>query len=94
MLKRPAILVADIVGYDFVPLEERIATFDQDGTFWVEHPIYTQIVYCFDRVPVLAEAKPSPNSRTKSRLRQFSQGIARQWRNCRWTISSRLWARR
>ena len=24
----------------FVPLEDRIATFDQDGTTWVEHPIY------------------------------------------------------
>jgi hypothetical protein len=27
----------------FVPQEERIATFDQDGTLWVEHPIYTQL---------------------------------------------------
>ncbi len=26
----------------FVPPEERIATFDQDGTLWVEHPIYTR----------------------------------------------------
>src|SRR6516225_5990519 len=26
----------------FVPPAERIATFDQDGTLWVEHPIYTQ----------------------------------------------------
>ena len=42
----------------FVPPEERIATFDQDGTLWVEHPIYTQIVYCLDRVSVLAEQKP------------------------------------
>ena len=29
-----------------VPPEERIDTFDQDGTLWVEHPIYTQVVYC------------------------------------------------
>ena len=36
---------------DFVPPEERIATFDQDGTLWVEHPIYRQVVYCLDRVP-------------------------------------------
>jgi hypothetical protein len=43
---------------DFVPLAERIATFDQDGTLWVEHPIYTQLVYCFDRVPALVKAKP------------------------------------
>src|SRR5580698_6023284 len=42
----------------FVPPEERIATFDQDGTLWVEHPIYSQMVYCLDRVPVLAAQKP------------------------------------
>src|ERR1700733_3603789 len=42
----------------FVPPEERIATFDQDGTLWVEHPIYSQIMYCLDRVPVLAAQKP------------------------------------
>ena len=41
-----------------VPPEERIATFDQDGTLWVEHPIYSQLVYCFDRVPVAVKAKP------------------------------------
>ncbi len=39
--------------------EDRIATFDQDGTLWVEHPIYTQMVYCLDRVPALAERKPA-----------------------------------
>ena len=42
----------------FVPLEDRIATFDQDGTLWVEHPMYSQMMYCFDRVPVLAAEKP------------------------------------
>jgi phosphoglycolate phosphatase-like HAD superfamily hydrolase len=42
----------------FVPPEKRIATFDQDGTLWVEHPIYSQLVYCFDRVPALVKAKP------------------------------------
>ena len=42
----------------FVPPEERIATFDQDGTFWVEHPIYTQLMYCLDRVPAVVKAKP------------------------------------
>ena len=40
-----------------VPPEERIATFDQDGTLWVEHPIYSQLVYCFDRVPAVVKAK-------------------------------------
>jgi phosphoserine phosphatase len=42
----------------FVPPEDRIATFDQDGTLWVEHPIYSQVVYCLDRVPAVAEKNP------------------------------------
>jgi phosphoserine phosphatase len=42
----------------FVPSEERIATFDQDGTLWVEHPIYTQVIYCLDRVPAVVKEKP------------------------------------
>jgi phosphoserine phosphatase len=42
----------------FVPPEERIATFDQDGTLWVSHPMYTQVVYCLDRVPAVVKAKP------------------------------------
>ena len=42
----------------FVPPEERIATFDQDGTLWVEHPIYTQLAFCLDRVPTVVQAKP------------------------------------
>ncbi len=42
----------------FVPPEERIATFDQDGTLWVEHPMYTQVVYCLERVPAVVAKKP------------------------------------
>jgi len=42
----------------FVPPAERIATFDQDGTLWVEHPMYTFVMYSLERVPVLAKAKP------------------------------------
>jgi phosphoserine phosphatase len=42
----------------FVPPEARIATFDQDGTLWVEHPMYTQVMYCLERVPALAAKKP------------------------------------
>jgi phosphoglycolate phosphatase-like HAD superfamily hydrolase len=49
---------ADRSNPKFVPPEERIATFDQDGTLWVEHPIYTQIVYCLDRVPAVVAKKP------------------------------------
>jgi len=43
---------------NFVPPAERIATFDQDGTLWVEHPIYTQVMYVLERVPALVQAKP------------------------------------
>ena len=41
-----------------MPVAERIATFDQDGTLWVEHPIYTQIVFAFDRVPQVVKERP------------------------------------
>jgi phosphoserine phosphatase len=40
----------DASSKDFVPPQERIATFDQDGTLWVEQPMYTQLVFCLDRV--------------------------------------------
>jgi len=43
---------------NFVPVAERIATFDQDGTLWTEKPVVPQIMYCLDRVNVLAQAKP------------------------------------
>jgi hypothetical protein len=42
----------------FVPPEERIATFDQDGTLWVEHPMYTQVMFCLDRIPAVVREKP------------------------------------
>ncbi len=45
-------------GAKFVPPAERIATFDQDGTLWVEHPVYSQVIYCLDRVPAVVKAKP------------------------------------
>jgi len=43
---------------DFVPPAERIATFDNDGTLWVEHPMYTQLVFVLDRVKALAPTHP------------------------------------
>jgi phosphoserine phosphatase len=42
----------------FVPPAERIATFDQDGTLWVSHPMYAQVMYCLERVPAVVKAKP------------------------------------
>jgi phosphoglycolate phosphatase-like HAD superfamily hydrolase len=42
----------------FVPPVERIAAFDQDGTLWVEHPVYSQVMFVLDRVPAVVKAKP------------------------------------
>jgi phosphoglycolate phosphatase-like HAD superfamily hydrolase len=43
---------------DFVPPPERIATFDNDGTLWIEQPIYVQFAYALDRVKALAPQHP------------------------------------
>jgi phosphoglycolate phosphatase-like HAD superfamily hydrolase len=42
----------------FVPREQRIVTFDQDGTLWVEQPMYAQVIYCLERVPAVVKDKP------------------------------------
>src|SRR5450432_1448936 len=43
---------------DFVPPPQRVATFDNDGTLWVEQPIYVQLAFALDRVKVLAPLHP------------------------------------
>jgi phosphoglycolate phosphatase-like HAD superfamily hydrolase len=45
-------------GPDYVPPDERIATFDNDGTLWVEQPYYTQLAFAFGRVRALAPEHP------------------------------------
>jgi phosphoserine phosphatase len=45
-------------GKDFVPLAERIAVFDNDGTLWAEQPMYFQAFFVFDRVKTLASLHP------------------------------------
>ncbi len=42
----------------FVPPEERIAVFDNDGTLWCEQPMYVQLAFMFDRVKALAPQHP------------------------------------
>jgi len=42
----------------FVPVAERIATFDNDGTLWSEQPMYVQAAFVFDRVKALSNAHP------------------------------------
>src|SRR5262249_23480736 len=43
---------------DFVPVAERIATFDNDGTLWAEQPVYFQVLFALDRVKALAPQHP------------------------------------
>ena len=51
-------ITTDKASQSYVPPEDRIATFDQDGTLWVEHPLFTQAMFALDRVRALAPAHP------------------------------------
>jgi phosphoglycolate phosphatase-like HAD superfamily hydrolase len=46
-----------------VPPEDRVATFDQDGTLWVEHPVYTQAIFALERLHTLAPQHPDWRNR-------------------------------
>ena len=48
----------DKSGPKYVAPEDRIATFDNDGTLWVEHPLYTQAIFALDRLKALAPEHP------------------------------------
>jgi hypothetical protein len=46
-------------GTDFVPPDERIATFDNDGTLWCEQPYYFELAFALDRVKAMAPQHPA-----------------------------------
>ena len=50
--------VSDPNSPDFVPVSQRIATFDNDGTLWSEQPVYFQVLFALDRVKALAPEHP------------------------------------
>lgn len=50
--------VTDPDSPDLVPPEQRIAVFDNDGTLWVEQPIYTQLAFVLDRLKALSADHP------------------------------------
>ena len=50
-------------GPDFVPVDQRIATFDNDGTLWIEQPMYVQLAFILDRVKALAPQNPDWKSK-------------------------------
>ncbi len=45
-------------GAGFVPVSERIAVFDNDGTLWSEQPMYFQLFFAIDRVKMMAADHP------------------------------------
>jgi hypothetical protein len=45
-------------GKDYVAPEERVAVFDNDGTLWLEYPMYTQVLFVFDRIRAMAPQHP------------------------------------
>ena len=48
---------------DFVPVAERIAVFDNDGTLWCEQPLPVQSYFALDRVKALAPQHPEWNTK-------------------------------
>jgi phosphoglycolate phosphatase-like HAD superfamily hydrolase len=64
--------VTDENGKDYVAPAERIATFDNDGTLWVEYPMYTQALFAFDRVKALAPQHP--DWKTKQPFKALLEG--------------------
>jgi phosphoserine phosphatase len=63
---------------DFVPVPERIATFDNDGTLWCEQPMYVQLAFALDRVKEMAPQHPEWKEREpfKSVLADDMKGVA------------------
>ncbi|HEY3274459.1 MAG TPA: HAD family hydrolase, partial [Methanocella sp.] len=50
-------------GQEFVPAEDRVATFDNDGTLWVEKPLYVQGYFALDRIRSLVDRCPELRDR-------------------------------
>ena len=43
---------------DFVPVADRVATFDNDGTLWTEQPIYFQLAFAIDEAITIVNKNP------------------------------------
>ena len=79
-------------GPDFVPFPERIAVFDNDGTLWVEQPIYTQLLFILDRIRALAPQNPAWRRTALSgppRRRSPCRGRRRRGRSCSGSLAPR-----
>ena len=74
--------VTDKSSPDFVPPAERIATFDNDGTLWTEHPMYTQLAWR----PGIRSGRPNSPSRPCSTTtsRPWRRQASRGWSSWSW----------
>lgn len=72
--------VSDQKSHDYVSPEDRIATIDQDGTLWVEQPLYTQFIFALDRIKKLAPQHPEWKGQEpfKSVLNNQYEGLTTQ----------------
>lgn len=63
---------------DFIPVPERIATFDNDGTLWSEQPFYFQLAFAIDRIKVMAPQHPEWKTKQpfKALLDKDMKGLA------------------
>jgi phosphoglycolate phosphatase-like HAD superfamily hydrolase len=70
--------VTKAASTDFVPMSERIAVFDNDGTLWAEQPLYVQGLFLIDRVKALAPQHPEWRTREPfaSLLKGDMKGVA------------------
>lgn len=57
---------------NFIPLAERIATFDEDGTLWVEQPLYVELFFVLDRIK--SELSKHPEWRDKEPFKSLLTG--------------------
>ena len=64
--------VTDKNSKDYVEPADRIATFDNDGTLWVEYPMYTQVLFAFERVKEMAP--DHPEWKTKQPFKALLEG--------------------
>jgi hypothetical protein len=73
--------VTDRVNDDFVPIEERVAVFDNDDALWSEKPAYSRFLFVLDRVRALAPEHPEWQSQQpyKAVLENDMQALAQGW---------------
>jgi phosphoglycolate phosphatase-like HAD superfamily hydrolase len=65
-------VTTDQANPNYVPPQDRFAAFDQDGTTWVEHPVYTQMIFLFEQV--VAQSPQHPEWKTTEPFKSVIAG--------------------